>query len=771
MVSLLAKKMLREIKMNIVQFLAILAMAFITLFVIAGLGTQSETTLDNYLEATNFRDLELSELIFTYDDIDAINTIPEVVSTEGYLTTIGKTGQDKERDFILSYITGDSVSNCYVVEGEKFDPNKDGIWMDASFAGTYDISVGDVFHYTLNNMHCSEVVRGLIYNPQFLYYMPNNTFIVPDYEQYGFGILSISEYPGTKKYFTRLIVDVDGVPGGRKTNKSIKNELALATNEIEKIIDNDNLVIKNKEEDDQIKAYLEYTESSRSLRVIFSPIFACIALLGIMTTMTRLIAKQRTTIGALKALGITSRTIHIHYICYSVFIIAVGCILGTIVGYNTLGNMMYYDLELYFQNPFERKVLTEYVWIGSIALILASILVTYLCNRKLLSSATARILQPLAPKSASRGAYERWSWWKRLKFVTRWNIRDIANNKLRTLISLIGILLCSMLIFAASSFYNILTTQAELRYEHLLTLEYTVNFADGTSLETAKEYADEYAGQLVEVVPITITVGDVTKKYSLSILDEGNCHHMIDEDGNYIHFAENGVMATMRMQRETGLKVGSKVSFVIDGEDETYTDIVGGLCLLTSHQGIAMTREHWEEMNGEFKPTEMYTRKTVPKYIEERDEIDSVKSRAESQKALNDLVAANTSKVFMIIFVAIFIGAVVLYNLGSLAYSEKVKDLATLKVLGFSSKNLKKIIMQQNMGLTIIGAILGIPPGFKCIELLVSMMGVDTDSVINVPLYPYLIAIILTIALSYGINSYIVKDIENVNMAQALKGG
>lgn len=763
-------KMLKDLKENIAQFFAVFMMAFISLFVTAGLGTSAYENVDEYMRASNFKDLDVQGTIFSQNDIDDITMLEDITSVNGIYNTSGKIELDTEIKVLINYISGNDVSQMYVTEGSPYEEGASGVWISQNIAQVQGIKCGEVITINSNGYRFSEEVKGLVYSPQYIYYTVDSTFVEPDYSKYGFLIMDAVECPEKDWYYDELIIDVKDVGNSTVLSSQDNARLDRATGEIKTIISTESAVVNKKSQDYQLRTYIEAVGSNLAMQLVFPPLFGAIALLGILTTMTRLVARQRTTIGALKALGFTNAKIYVHYISYSFFVILAGSMLGAISGYYILGDIIYDSMVFYYLNPFEKMVLSGNIIIYMILLLAGGILVTYFSNRKVLSLSASSILQPEAPPSVKGSWYERMRFWSKLKFATQWNVRDISRNKFRTCMSIVGVLICSALIFASVSFLLSLLGRAGWQYGNIVKAKSKIEFESGTDYGVVEDYAREYSGQMIEEKSISFFMGDVVENTFLFVIDEGNNYILNDPKGNYMELNSNGVAISYKFANKIGAKVGDNIRYTITGEEQVYTERITAISRMPFGQGILMTRKHFEDKDGTFKPEVIYTNLTVSKDIEERNEIISVNTTKNLKEGISNSNDTYYLVAGIVAVLAIVLGSIILYNLGTMSYAEKLKDMATLKVLGFSSQELRLILMQQNLFITGIGTVLGIPLGYQILDILTEICGEKVDVLVTLSVFPYTVDVVVTFGLSVLINLIIVSKLKEIDMVQALKG-
>lgn len=770
---MLFRKMLRDLRQNAVQFLAIFFMTFLAMMVVEGIdsGTVgSSVSMERYLQETNFKDIDVQGAEFSYGDIDTLRNLPDVEGAAGVYQVSGRVTLDKERKLLLNYVESNDISSLHLVKGEPYLKGSSGIWLDARFCEAMEISVGDTINIQSENVTFQEIVKGMVYSPEYIYYVPDASYVEPVYGEYGFGYMDISEHPQSEKFFNRILVKASGVSGQMSLTENEQHILDNLKTEIKTVLENENLVILTKSQDEGYHYYAEQLTSSKAIGVIFPTMFFGIALLGILSTMTRLTARQRMQIGTLKALGFSNGKITIHYMSYSVVITFLGAIAGGITGYYTLGFLMYDDMVYYYCNPYECLKLSVKPLILVLVITGLAAVTAYLSNKKILSENASAILRPEPPKKNNAGLLEKTAIWAKLKFTVRWNIRDIWRNRLRTAISILGIAVCSMLLFSAFSYYECLKFQPGWMYGGLIKAKYKVEFSENADYGTVYDYAEAYSGQMVQEASATLYGETGERVGTITIVDQGNCCLNQDMYGEYQKLPENGAAISYRMAELLHLELGDNITWKIAGEKEIHSARITQIYRNPVVQGITFSRSTWEKLHFTFEPTEFFTNVTVPSELADRQEIDAVHMTGNLKAAMVETNEINYAISVYMIVAAVLLGIVVLYNLGMLSFVEKAREIATLKVLGFQSVTIRQILQQQNLGITAVGILPGIPGGLYFLQQLLGMMGDDTDFLTVLSPFPYLCTIIGIFGVSVLVNSYISAKIKQIDMVEALKG-
>ena len=524
---------------------------------------------------------------------------------------------------------------------------------------------------------------------------------------------------------------------------------------------------------DALLSYQTYhaeIEQHQSMVYLFPLVFLLIAILGIVTTMTRMTSRQRIQIGTLKALGISKKTITLHYASYSFFLSLMGGIAGAFLGYNTIADLIL-DMEATtYIVPNLSTVFTARAFGGIVVSVFISTAVSVLSCRKQLAPAPAETLRPASPKNLKHSWLEKTDLWMKLDFAAQWNIRDIMRNKVRSAMGVFGVLGCSMLLFGAFACLDTMDFITTWMYGELNTAQYRIITESATPLSVTEEYAKKYKGQMVENAGIEIEALGIKKSGTATVYDSGNFLHFEDKDMKEIHLNKKGISMSYKMAQTLGIGEGDIFRWHVIGDDKWRMDRVAGIYRNPSSQGITMTREIFEDCEQDFIPDTIYTNINPKDELSDDDHITGVQGTAEMMKALDAMKEMMYVMVYILVAAAAVLGVVVLYNLGVLSLVEKHREMATLKVLGFSTSKIRRILQDQNILLSAVGIVLGIPCGMGLINAIFSSMPESMDYIATYNMPSYIYTIIGTFGLSFTVNRLLSRKVKTVDMVDALKG-
>ncbi len=786
---MLKRKMFRDIRKNLSQFITIFLMIMIGIMAYSGIeaymGGMTETSNKFYSE-NNLQDLNVMGYL-NHDDLKEIKKIENVKDAELKLSVSATTDNDKI--LLLNFIETNNISKFYVLEGEEFDANKSGVWLDNFYCIENNINVGDTILVKYETMELYEKVLGRINVPDHLYDTRDESELYPDRKEFGFAYMSTNEitedYIKSKvmkeanitdekifkylmpdfKYkdyitFSSIMVDVE--------NKDKRDDVK---NAIEDKVENAKAIIKI-EDTASYTAYQGEIDEGKTYVGVFSGIFLFIAMLSVITTMTRVVKNQRTQIGTLKALGFSNNRILLHYIGYGFWISIFASIMGLVLGYFIIGNV-FINLEMaFFEIPNGTPAMNVSSYYVTAIVVAMVAVITYMTGRSILRENPAETLRTKIPSIKGHVLnITKKGFFKKLSFSSKWNARDILRNKMRTFMGLAGVVGCCTLIVCALGMLDSMNFFVKLQFEDLYNFDYKLNLKENLSDDELKALFDKYGGNTSKSLGIEIKEGDKREANNIFVTDAGDYVRFVDKNNQIKDKpADDGIYVTYKLAETKGYKEGDEITWHIYGDSKYYTSKIIGFNKDPQNQNVSMTRKYLESLGIEYKPDALYTNIDLSetkeiKNVETIQNIDSLK------EGMTGMLSMMKTMLVLIIGIAILLGGIIIYNLGILSYTEKQYQFSTLKVLGFKDKQIKNIFIKQNNWIAIISIIFGLPLGFYLTDWLFKTAieeHYDFGAFINVQ--TYIISAVGTFVVSYLVSRFLARKIKKIDMVTSLKG-
>lgn len=758
---MLKKKMFRVIKNNLSQFITIFLMVAIGVMAYFGIEAYMsgmQETADKFYTENNLQDLNVVGINFTESDLKKIKSIDNVKDAERKLSITGSSNNDKT--LLLNFIEENNISKFYVKDGEKFDKNKSGVWLDEFYAKENNISVGDKILIKYDSFSKEEVVLGLINVPDHIYDTKDSSELYPNRKEFGFAYLSIDELPKEYQVYNYVMVDVD--------NKD--NVLSVKEN-IEKNVESALGVIKI-EDTASYKTYQGEVDEGKTYIGVFSGLFLFIAMLSVITTMNRVIKNERIEIGTLKALGFSNSKVLFHYIGYGFWISLFAAIVGLFLGYFFIGNV-FISLEMsFFEVPNGHPVVKFSGFILALFVVLLVSFITYLSSKSILKENPAESLRKKMPKVKKNSLnLTTKGFLKNLSFSSKWNIRDMLRNKMRTIMGVVGVASSCMLIVCALGMLNSMNYFIDLQFEKIYNFDYKLNLMENLSDEELESIESIYGNESSKSYGIEIKNEDGKESNNLFVTDADDYIRFVDNKDNFIKLDnDEGVYITYKLAKNENKKVGDTITWHIYGSDTYYTSKIVGLNKDPQNQNISATRKYLESLGIIYTPDSIYTNKDL-KDVSNIKNVTVIQDKDALKESMDSMLSMMKTMLTLIIGIAAVLGIIIIYNLGILSFTEKEYQFATLKVLGFSDKKIKGIFIKQNNWIAIMSIIIGLPLGYYLTDwLFKTAIEEHYDFGANIKPLTYIIALIGTFVISYLVSIFLARKVNKIDMVSSLKG-
>ena len=636
---MLKKKMFRDIKSNLSQFITIFLMILIGILAFTGIEAYMDgmqKTSDRFYEENNLQDLNVSG-IFNSNDLDKIKEIDNISDAELKLSV---TASGSDTTLLLNVIDTNNISKFYICEGEEFK-NEKGVWLDNFYAKKNNIHVGDNIEIKYDNITLEEEVKGLINVPDHIYDIKDESELYPNHKDFGFAYIASSELP--KEYqniYNTIMVTLKDSSKKDETKEDIENNIASV------------VAVTNIEDSLSYRTYQGEIDEGKTYVGVFSGLFIFIALLSVITTMTRVVKKQRVQIGTLKALGFSDKKIALHYVSYVLFISLLGSIFGIILGYFLIGNV-FINMEMqFFEIPNGRPVLNLLDFVVAILTIIGVSLVTYMSCHKITKESPSETLRPLMPKVKShsldittKGIF------KKMSFSSRWNLRDVFRNKIRTIMGIVGVTSSCMMIVCAIGMLNSMNHFIELQFDTLYNFDNKLSLKENITTNELDNLISKYGDSTSESLGIEIKIDDKKVSNNAFVTSAGEMVRFVDRKDNFIKVDnDDGVYVTYKLASKYNFSLGDYITWHIYGNDKYYTSEIVGFNKDPQNQNITMTRDYLESLGINYKPDSLYTNIDLSN-TKEITGVEVIQNIESLKSSMNSMLEIMNSMISLIIFI------------------------------------------------------------------------------------------------------------------------
>ena len=739
----LLKDSVKEIKNTYKRFISILLMAFLGVGFFAGLRATSPDmlrTIDNYYKEQNVYDIQIvSTLGLTSKDIEEISKIENVDKVSKSYEIDGKIDIEN-KEIITKFITIEDLNKPVLLNG-KMPQSQDECLVEESFLTTNNKKIGDILEVDIEDMSNDdgEKIKYLKSNElKIVGTVKSPLFIARDRGTSKLGSGKINYYIyiseeniNASDVYTNIYVTVKDAKNYETSSKEYEDYIEQVKTNIEEI--NPKWYILDRNSNAGYVSFIQDTKSIENISKVFPVVFFIVATLISLTSMTRMVEEQRGQIGTLKALGYNKLQIMMKYIIYAGIATVVGSVLGMCVGFVILPEIIWMMYGMMYQMT--DKILISFNWkYGGIGLILISICIigaTIYTSLKELISTPSVLMRPKAPKGGNRVMLEKIPFiWKRLDFSHKVTVRNIFRYKKRFFMTIIGILGCTALILTGfgvkDSVKQIIPNQFEnvFKYDMQISLKETLSQQERQDFKNMLEQNEKVKKAIsIYMTSQTAVNGDMSEDVQIIVpenqdeLDGIINIKDIKSKKQTINLSENEICLTDKAAQLLGVKAGENLTLRDADEKEVNIKISNIVENYVSHY-IYMTKETYQNIYGkDFEANVIFIQNidltdeeqdVLAKEIMDLNEVSGIVNMASTMKSIDDMMNLLNYVVIVLIVAAGLLAFVVLYNLANVNISERIRELATIKVLGFYDKEVYDYVARETVILTIIGIGLGL---------------------------------------------------------------
>lgn len=604
-----------------------------------------------------------------------------------------------------------------------------------------------------------------------------------------------SEYEQGAAQAAQEIADGEAqIADGERQLEEAQNDIAEAQAEIDKIENPQWYVQDRSSALTEYDGYGDNADRMRAIGQVFPAVFFLVAALISLTAMTRMVEEQRIQIGTLKALGYSKLSIAGKYIAYALTATLGGSVLGVLFGEKVFPWIIIYAYKIMYQHipdilvPYHLSYAVQATLIAVLCTLAATI---FSCYREL-ASVPAQLMRPPAPKQGQRILLERVKIiWKHLNFSWKSSIRNLVRYKKRFFMTVFGIGGCMALMVVGFGLKDCIFVIPELQYNSIQTYDAAVYFDAGISREDKEEIAalvrDESAvsGELmVRMQNLEVTAGDTSMEIYLTVPEN------LENVGDFLDFhsrtkpetyslEKEQVILTEKAASDLGVEVGDTVTLEDDGMGVKEVTI-DAICENYMGHYLYLSPDYYRELFGK----EAASNGVLFKMKEgQTDQIEAVGGRllgdsnvlnvsytSSIEDRLDDMLQSLNLVIVVLIISAGMLAFIVLYNLNTINITERKRELATIKVLGFYDTEVAAYVYRENVLLTLIGAVAGMALGWVLLQFVIVTVEVDDVMFGRVlDLTSYLYSFLFTLGFSMFVNWVMYFKLKKIDMVESLK--
>lgn len=762
--NMLRRKLFRDMWQNRMQFLAMILLCALGTFAFSGLDASwrmIDLSAGTYFEDQNIADLWITLQGIDRETLNNIRNIAGVSDVQARATADLKTDLPNEPTLLAAAYDGAiRINTPLMYEGAALDASDlRGCLLDKDFADANGLKTGDRLGLKLGSETYDFVIRGLCRSAEYVTLSKNG---VRDTSSYGFVLLN-------SRGLMQLMLN------GMVVTLADDADAALVKARIMTMYPEALLV--DELSHSAIHGVQKDVDMYRSLSYVFPLLAFGVSSMIVLTTITRMLENQRMQMGTLKALGYRDRSIRIHYLSYAFYPSLAGSLIGLFVGRGTLPYMLWSLEEAQFSLPYQMQAPVSAPQWAVCALGVA--LSCFICLKTYHKSAkeqTAALLRPKPPRAGRKLLLERIApIWRGMGFNGKMIARNLFRNKGRTIMSLIGILCCTMLIITSLGLQDSIAYFVGKYYKGAVQYSVRANLTSGAGdVEGYRKRIDAEALEGVMEMSVSARSGANARTTQLSVMEDGQSLMYLGENESWAPLPTQGVMLSQKLSDVLELGIGDAIEIWLPGDDEPIRTFVADIAHITIGQMVIMSRSVWDnQRKAAFTPTALLVKNPTSEGLRRLNDLDELDELLYPLKQYDDTLKILDSlmKIFILLSgVALGLAFVVLYNMGILNFMERYREYATLKVLGYHQREIRRLMTAENNLITILGILLGIGPGWWLTGTV--MHSCESDTMVfafTVEPISIVIACAVTYVFSLMITWLLTRKVKTIDMVEALK--
>ena len=542
------------------------------------------------------------------------------------------------------------------------------------------------------------------------------------------------------------------------------------------------LYIYDRMDESDYSGFIEDGESIDNLSKLFPTIFFIVAVLISLISMSRMVEDDRIEIGTLKSLGFSNSHIRRKYIIYSGIATLLGGIIGAILGFYLLPYFIWNIYKILFDVPvFVYKYELSSAITGITIAFICILGATLLTIKKVVKEKPSELMRPKAPSNGKRILLENISIiWNKINFSNKVTIRNLLRYKKRMLMTMLGIIGCTALMLAGFAIRDSIVDIPQIEYSKVFHFDdMTYLIGDLNEEELNNIFGNKH---IINRLDTNMIVSDL-ESYGVNVVIPYNSEDIKNvlnfrskKTKKEIKLSYGKVVITDKLAQLQNKKIGDFIE-IKDSEGKIHKFEISDICENYVGHYVFMDKETYEQKVGNYKTNVVYYNLDNTRYDEEvsrklleNDNVMSIMSVNSTMSTVNNMLKSLNSVVLILIVLSGALSLVVLYNLSYINISERKREIATLKVLGFTDKEVDNYIIKETIILTIIGIIFGILLGIFISNIIVDTIEVEMVRFIHqIKLLSYILTSLLIMSFTVFVNIIIHFYLRKIDMIESLK--
>lgn len=795
--SAFSKNVFRQIKDSFNRFIAIFGIVALGVGFFAGLKATSpvmKASADQYYDRQGLMDLRIvSATGLTKTDVDEISGVDGVQETfaSRSIDALAQLEDGQRAVKLMAYSPDTNINRLTVVEGRL--PENDGecvidnrIWKSGGISLGSKMRICDENEPSVTAFIDGEyTIVGVVQSPYY-HSIDRESTSIGNGALAGFVCVPENNFRGN--FYTEVYLTVSGAA----ELLCFGDEYAARVDEVKQAFSShSDWYILDRDSNIGVASFEQNSDKIDAIASVFPIFFFLVAALVCLTTMTRMIEEQRTQIGVLKSLGYSKLKIAMKYLIYADLASVAGCVIGLCAGYTVFPSVIIrtYDM-LYDRIPVALSFNVPYAVISSAAALVCISGATLWACLSSLSETPAQLVRPKAPAKGKKVFLERIGFlWRRLSFTQKVTARNLIRYKKRFFMTVIGIGGCTALLLTGFGLSDSISGILPMQFEQLQHTDMTLMLKDASYADADTELnkrLHENFSQTVYLKQSTVDVESDAGQMSVYLVVPESGAEFTDfmtlrhrTDRTEVAFPHSGgAVVSEKLASKLGLNVGD--TFLLKSGDVRGVEVtVGDICENYTYNYVYMSPAQYESL---YDRSPAYTtvwglfesdfdgEEALAAELLETDNVEIVSRMSQLKTDVANILQGLNGVVVLIVICASALAFIVLYNLTNINITERIREIATIKVLGFRSGEVSAYIYRENIVLTLIGTVIGLVLGIFLHGYVITTAEVDMVMFVRqISPLSFLYAALFTAAFSALVNIVAHFSLKRVDMIESLK--
>ncbi len=771
MVTMLQKKIFRDIGENRWSFLIIVCICTLGIALFSGVNLYTSTmenAMTDYYMRANLADFWIYKADVSEADLERIQALPDVkMAQRRKILEVGLIGEINATLYL--HATGDqaTINIPELLDGSLLDGTEtDALLLDSRFAKANGLFPGDFLSFDAGGQQKQWLIKGIIRNVEYIYYAPEG-LTLPDYQKYGFAYINASALPQVP--YNELILSLNG--------DTTRSQEEIIT-EIRETLGGANILSRMHQS--SCREIEHDLVGIKQIGMLFPIAFFLTAALVTWITVGRMMENQRQHLGTLRSLGYPKREIMGRYALYGVLITIPSMILGWLISRNLIAEFLYrMGIAYYTIEETGVDFFSPHFFWAVLCVAVVTCGAAFLSCKRSLAIMPAALMRPKPPAQGHRILLERISpFWRNLSFSGKIVTRNLFRNKARMLMGLVGIIGSTSLILCGFGLTNSINDMLKKAFDETMRHDVEIKLKNPVPLESAADIyeilrdAQSIDAAMAFSVYLYGSNGSVQNPYMVVMDDQQSSLHFTGSDGREVKFPDNGVLITPRMAKALDTEIGDVIT--AERLDGTVIPLeVANIVDFPVGDEIYISRTAFSKISSlPFSVRTLLVRgqKLDLSALQDDPRISLIETKADMESNMLILLERLRSLQIILISFAGLLAIAVMMVLGHMNYHERIRELATLKVLGFRQKEMKRLVLRENIWITIFGLPFGAITGFGLLRvILVQATTADMEIRPYISAGSILLGCALILAFTVFVNHIMGGKFKSIDMVASLK--